>query len=269
MTDIEGRVAVVTGGASGIGRGIAQALIEEGATVVLADISGDELAAAARELGATARQVDVTDAGGVRVLADEVVGAFGSADIVVNNAGVGPEGRFDALTLDDWRWIMDVNFFGVVHGVQAFLPYLRSNPRGGHIVNTASMAVFFDFPGLGAYTASKQAVVGLSRVLAAELAEDGAPIGVTVLPPGPVRTNIRHSLRHRPPGQAGGLKDVDLEAAAGADKMRWIEPLDAGRIVARAIRNNDFWALTHPEWWPIAAQRNDADQAAFEKYPAP
>jgi NAD(P)-dependent dehydrogenase (short-subunit alcohol dehydrogenase family) len=268
MTDIAGRVAVVTGGASGIGRGIAEALIEEGATVVLADISGDGVEATAREIGATGRQVDVTDAAAVQELADETAASHGTVDIIVNNAGVGPEGRMERLTSSDWRWIMDVNFFGVVNGVQAFLPLLRANPRGGHVVNTASMSVFFDFPGLGAYTASKQAVVGLSRVLAAELRQDGLEIGVTVLPPGPTRTNIRHSLAHRPAGQDGGLRETDLETAPGADDLRWILPLDAGRVVTRAIRNNDFWAITHPEWWPMVAERNAFDQAGFERYPA-
>lgn len=267
MTTIDGRIAVVTGGASGIGRGIAEQLIAEGATVVIADISQEGVEAAAREIGALGRCVDVTDPQAVADLAAETVDRFGRVDIVVNNAGVGPEGRFDKLTLDDWHWIMNVNFFGVVNGVQAFLPLLKANPNGGHIVNTASMAVFFDFPGLGAYTASKQAVVGLSRVLAKELAEDGQPIGVTVLPPGPVRTNIRNSLQHRPAGQSGGLVDVDLEAGDGAEQLRWIDPIDAGRIVTRAIKNNDFWALTHPEWWPMVAERNAADQAAFARYP--
>jgi NAD(P)-dependent dehydrogenase (short-subunit alcohol dehydrogenase family) len=266
MTEISGRVAVVTGGASGIGRGIAEALIEEGARVVIADISAGRVHEVAHEIGAVGRAVDVTDAAAVQALADFVVAEFGGVDIVVNNAGVGPEARFDRLTLDDWRWIMDVNFFGVVHGVTAFLPILRANPGGAHIVNTASMSVFFDFPGLGAYTASKQAVVGLSRVLAAELAEEGSAIKVTVLPPGPVRTNIRNSLEHRPADQVGGLAEVDLEAGEAADELRWIDPIDAGRIVTRAIRNDDFWALTHPEWWPMVAERNAADQRGFEKY---
>jgi len=266
MTEIRGRVAVVTGGASGIGRGIAESLLAEGATVVIADIDADRVAAAAAEIGATGRRVDVSDAAAVQALAEETHAEHGRVDIVVNNAGVGPEARFDRLTLDDWRWIMEVNFFGVVNGVTAFLPILRANPDGGHIVNTASMSVFFDFPGLGAYTASKQAVVGLSRVLAAELAEEGSPVKVTVLAPGPVRTNIRESLKHRPRDQVGGLADVDLEAGEGAADLRWIDPLDAGRIVARAIRGDDFWALTHPEWWPMVAERNASDQRAFDKY---
>jgi NAD(P)-dependent dehydrogenase (short-subunit alcohol dehydrogenase family) len=266
MKDFTDRVAVVTGGASGIGRGIAEALIEAGAAhVVIADLSAERVRATAAEIGATARVVDVTDAAAVQALAEAIVSEYGRVDIVVNNAGIGPEARIAEMTLDDWKWIMDVNFFGVVHGVSAFLPALRANPEGGHIVNTASMSVFFDFPGLGAYTASKQAVVGLSRVLAAELAEEGSRVGVTVLPPGPVHTDIRNSLRHRPADHAGALADVDLEAGGGAADLRWIDPIDAGRVVVNAIRNDDFWALTHPEWWPRVQERNLADQRAFEK----
>jgi NAD(P)-dependent dehydrogenase (short-subunit alcohol dehydrogenase family) len=266
MTTIDGSVAVVTGGASGIGRGIAEQLISEGATVVIADIDAAAVAQTAKEIGAVGVQVDVSDAVAVEALAQEAMRLHGRVDIVVNNAGVGPEGRFERLTLADWQWIMGVNFFGVVNGVQAFLPLLKLNATGGHIVNTASMSVFFDFPGLGAYTASKQAVVGLSRVLAAELAQDESQIHVSVLPPGPVRTNIANSLRHRTDGQTGGLADVDLQQNDGADDLRWIDPIDAGKIVTRAIRNNDFWALTHPEWWPMVDERNKADQAAFAKY---
>jgi NAD(P)-dependent dehydrogenase (short-subunit alcohol dehydrogenase family) len=270
MTQIADTVAVVTGGASGIGRGIAEALLEAGAaTVVIADISAEAVQQTASEIPIIGRVVDVTDPVAVQRLADQTHEEFGRIDIVVNNAGVGPEGRYDTLTLDDWRWIMDVNFFGVVHGVHAFLPYLIANPRGGHIVNTASMSVFFDFPGLGAYTASKQAVVGMSRVLAAELAQDARSVHVTVLPPGPIRTNIRHSLAHRPTGQTSGLRDVDLETGDDAEHLRWLEPIDAGRIVVRAVANDDFWAITHPEWWPMVNERNERDRAGFARYPAP
>jgi NAD(P)-dependent dehydrogenase (short-subunit alcohol dehydrogenase family) len=269
MTDIADRTAVVTGAASGIGRGIAEQLIAEGARVVLADIDEDRVREVARELGGVGVGVDVSDAKSVQALADEVVSRFGGVDIVVNNAGVGPDGRIATLTLDDWRWILDVNFMGVVHGVHSFLPHLRSNPRGGHIVNTASMAVFLPLEGLGPYVASKMAVLGMSQVLAAELATDGIPVGVSVLLPGPVRTNIRESLRHRPAGQVGGLADVDLEQAEAAAGLRWIDPIDAGRIVTRAIQGDDFLAVTHPEWWPQVAERNAVTEAVFTRYPPP
>lgn len=271
MTDIKGRTAVVTGGASGIGRGIAEQLIAEGARVAIADIDEVRAHAVAEEIGAVGFRVDVADAASMQKLADDVIAEFGGVDIVVNNAGVGPAGRIVDLSLDDWKWISDVNFFGVVHGVHAFLPHLRSNPRGGHIVNTASMSVFLPLEGLGPYAASKMAVYGLSQVLAAELESDGIPVRVTVLPPGPVRTNIKESLKHRPEGQVGGLVDVNLQDDAAADSvgrdgLRWIDPIDAGRIVTRAIRNDDFLAITHPEWWNLVADSFSQVEREFTRY---
>jgi NAD(P)-dependent dehydrogenase (short-subunit alcohol dehydrogenase family) len=267
MTSIEGKAAVVTGGASGIGRGIAEQLIAEGARVAIADIDAGRAESVAAEIGAVGFGVDVSDPAAVERLAESVVEALGGIDIVVNNAGVGPDGRIADLTLDDWRWIMDVNFFGVVNGVQAFLPRLLANPNGGHIVNTASMASFLPLEGLGPYVASKMAVLGLSQVLAMELATDGAQVHVTVMPPGPVRTNIKESLKHRPAGQVGALKDVDLENAEEATGLRYIDPREAGRVVTRSIRNDDFLAITHPEWWFMLEERNAALKAEFDRYP--
>ncbi|MFJ6376235.1 SDR family oxidoreductase [Pseudarthrobacter oxydans] len=266
MTEIAGRVAVVTGGASGIGRGIAEQLIEEGAQVVIADINKDTVETVAAEIGAWGVSLDVTDAAAVSALADATVEKYGKVEIIVNNAGVGPSAPISALTLDDWHWIINVNLFGVINGVHAFLPHLLGNPNGGHIVNTASMAIFSPLSGLGAYGASKAGVAALSEVLSKELEEQGSAVKVTVLPPGPVRSNIKNSLSHRPTGQTGALVDVDLTAEEGADSLRWINPRDAGRIVTRAIRNNDFLALTHPEWWPMVAERNAVTKASFEKY---
>jgi NAD(P)-dependent dehydrogenase (short-subunit alcohol dehydrogenase family) len=268
MTDIANRVAVVTGGASGIGRGIAEQLLAEGARVAIADIDGARAEAVAAEIGAVGFRVDVADLASVQQLAQDVVAEFGGVDIVVNNAGVGPTGRIVDLTPDDWKWITDVNYFGVVNGVQAFLPLLRANPAGGHIVNTASMAIFLPLEGLAPYVASKMAVYGLSQVLAAELASDGIPVHVSVLPPGPVHTNIKESLKHRPAGHNGGLADVDLEEGEAADGLRWIDPIDAGRIVTRAIRNNDFLAITHPDWWPMVADGFAKVEADFTRYEA-
>jgi len=266
MTDIQDRIAVVTGGASGIGRGIAEQLIAEGASVVIADLDASRVVEVAAEIGATGFAVDVSDPTSVGNLADQVVAQFGRVDIVVNNAGVGPAGRIIDLTLDDWHWIMNVNFFGVVHGVHSFLPHLLKNENGGHIVNTSSMATYLPFEGLGAYVASKMGVLGLSQVLHDELSSDGSKVQVSVLPPGPVRTDIKNSLRHRPEGLKGNLTDVDLESNEEAADLRWIDPIDAGRVVTRAIRNNDFLAITHPEWWSMIAERNEVLQASFEKY---
>src|SRR5699024_6883254 len=196
--DLTGKVAVVTGGASGIGRGIGAELVGRGCRVVLADIDEAAVAATAAELGAVGLAVDVTDPAGVARLADRVVAEFGAVHILCNNAGVGPSGAVADLSLEDWRWIFDVNFFGVVHGTHAFLPHLRANGTWGHVVNTSSLSLLAPPPGVGSYVATKAAVLGMSEVLATELAAEGVDIGVTALLPGPVTTNIRNSLRHRP-----------------------------------------------------------------------
>ncbi|WP_345750858.1 SDR family oxidoreductase [Microbacterium rhizophilus] len=267
MTDIAGRVAVITGGASGIGRGIAEQLIEEGAKVVIADINAEALRRTADEIGAYGVVTDVTDIASVAALAAAAIDRFGRIDIAVNNAGVGPTALIEDLTLADWRWMIDVNLWGVIHGVHTFLPYLIANEHGGHIVNTASMAIFNPLPGLGAYSAAKFGVQGLSETLALELAEHHPNVHVTILPPGPVRTNIKESLKARPASEAGALRDVDLTADESAADLRWVDPGTAGRIVARAIRNDDLYAPTHPEWWPIVDARNERIHADFEKYP--
>lgn len=266
MTEIIGKLAVVTGGASGIGRGIAEQLIEEGAQVVIADIDLDLVETVAAEIGASGVVLDVSDAAAVSALAKATVEKYGRVDIIVNNAGVGPSAPISELTLDDWHWIMNVNLFGVINGVHAFLPILMDNPEGGHIVNTASMSIFSPLSGLGAYGASKAGVAALSEVLSMELEDQDSLVKVTVMPPGPVLSNINRSLIHRPKDQTGKLVDVDLTAEDGAASLRWIKPREAGRIVTRAIRNNDFWALTHPEWWPLVAERNVVTQTAFNKY---
>lgn len=267
MTEIAGKVAVVTGGASGIGRGIAEELIARGARVVIADINGERLLPVAEEIGAVGVRTDVTDPESVQALADAVLERFGRVDIVVNNAGVGPTAPIKDLTLADWRWMIDVNLWGVINGIHVFLPLLRANPDGGHIVNTASMAVFNPLPGLGPYTAAKMGVQGLSEVLAMELEAEGSRVHVSILPPGPVRTNIKESLNYRPAGETGGLRADDLEAKPEAQQLRWVTPSVAGAIVARAIENDDLYALTHPDWWDRVAGRIEAIKAEFDRYP--
>ncbi|MFV0375003.1 SDR family oxidoreductase [Microbacterium sp.] len=244
ITDWNGRVAVVTGGASGIGKGIVDAFREAGATVVVADRDQAALARL-REEGYEAIETDVTDAGSVSRLAEAVVAAHGKVDLVVNNAGVGPKAPAAELTLDDWRWVIDVNLMGVIHGIHHFLPHLIANPDGAWIVNTASMARYFTPAGYTPYVASKAAVEGLSLTLAGELAAAGERVGVTVLHPGAVRTNIKDSLRNRPAGNAGALVDFDIAQKVLDDDL-WIEPAQAGQIVLRAVRSGDPYAFTHP-----------------------
>jgi NAD(P)-dependent dehydrogenase (short-subunit alcohol dehydrogenase family) len=159
--------------------------------------------------------------------------------------------------------VLGVNLFGVIHGVQTFLPLLEANPDGGHIVNTASMAGLVAPAGLGAYCVSKFGVVALTEVLAAELAEAGSKVGATVLCPGTVRTNIHTSSRNRPGHFAsGGLMDVDISRQDNP-AYRWIGPQEAGAVVVRAIKRGDLYALTHPDWYGMVEQRHAAIADAF------
>jgi NAD(P)-dependent dehydrogenase (short-subunit alcohol dehydrogenase family) len=263
LPDLDGKVAVVTGGASGIGKGIAAALAAEGARVIIADIQPDALAATAAELGVVGIEADVSDSASVVRLARAAVERYGTVHVVCNNAGIGPLAPVKDLTLDDWRWMLGVNLWGVIHGVHAFLPILSANPDGGHIVNTASMAGLVAHARLGAYSTAKFGVVALTEALAEELAADGSRVGASVLCPGTVRTNIGTSSRNRPAelGDAG-FKDVDIELEDNP-RYRWIYPDEAGRVVVRAIKRGHLYALTHPDWYPQVAARHQAIAAAF------
>jgi NAD(P)-dependent dehydrogenase (short-subunit alcohol dehydrogenase family) len=266
FTDLEGKVAVVTGGASGIGKGIAQALANEGAQVVIADIEDGALQATASELGATGIQTDVSKAESVEALSKEVVERFGTAHVLVNNAGIGPLGNIADLTLDDWKWMIGVNLWGVIHGIHWFLPILKANEEGGHIVNTSSMAGLVGMPGLGSYTLTKYGVLGLTEVLAKELEAEGSKVGATVLCPGTIHTNIGTSSRNRPDGNAGGLKDVDISQEGSEVDMsgvRWMVPIEVGDIVVNAMRQGDLYALTHPDWWNMVEPRFEHIASAF------
>jgi NAD(P)-dependent dehydrogenase (short-subunit alcohol dehydrogenase family) len=257
ISDLEGRVAVVTGGASGIGRGVAEELLARGATVVIADVEAAPLQATAAEIGATAIRTDVSDAVSVQALAEETLRRLGRVDIVCNNAGVGPFSRIESMTLADWKFVIDVNLWGVIHGVHAFLPHLIANSNGGHIVNTASQAGLTAFPDVGAYSVTKYGVVALTETLAAELARDHPKVGATVLCPGPVMTNIHQSQRNRPAAlPMGGLRDIAVEdMSKGAPGARYLAPREVGRIVADAIADGRLYTLTHPEMFDIIAPR--------------
>ena len=268
LQDLAGKVAVVTGGASGIGKGIAMRLKTQGMQVVIADIEQDALERAAAEIGAIGVRTDVSSFESVQALADEVVRRFGVVHVVCNNAGVGSVAKIADMTLADWTWIMGVNLGGVIHGVKAFLPALLANPEGGHIVNTASMAGLSILPTLGGYSVSKFAIVAFSETLAQELAADGANVGVTVLCPGPVHSNLKSSSRNRPAALSdAGLADSDLEDSEDGAGMRWLDPEEVGEVVVRAIRRGDLYALTHPDMAPLVEQRHRQIADAFANSP--
>lgn len=267
MPDLDGRVAVVTGGASGIGKGIARQLRAEGMEVVIADVQEDAMGETATELGAVGIRTDVSDVRSVQALARAVTERFGTVHVVCNNAGIGPWARIVDLTIDDWRWMVGVNLWGVIHGVHTFLPILLANAEGGHIVNTASMAGLVPTPRLGAYVTTKFGVVGLTETLAMELAQDGAKVGVSVLCPGPVHTNIGRSSRNRPSELSEvGFADVRLEDHyVYRPGFEWVEPDQAGAVVVDAVKSGKLYALTHPGALDGVQQRFRQVVGAFEQ----
>ena len=246
MQDFKDRVAIVTGGASGIGLGLAKAFIAEGAHVVIADIEERPLRAAAEALGATGIRTDVANAADLDALAAEVERRFGRADILCNNAGVAPKVRIQDATADDWRFILDVNLWGVINGIRSFLPLLLRNPDGGHIVNTSSAGGFVTSPMIGTYAVTKAGVVALSETLSAELKLSGAKVGVTILAPGAVRTNLQTSVRNRPTHLADTkAADIDFRTSGHLAKQRWITPDSVGPVVIDAIRRGALYVTTH------------------------
>jgi NAD(P)-dependent dehydrogenase (short-subunit alcohol dehydrogenase family) len=262
---LAGKVAVITGGASGIGWALAVAMRAEGMQVMIADIEAERLAQTAAELGVPAVQTDVSDPGQMANLAARAVAEFGTVHVMCNNAGIGPMSPVAKLTLADWRWMIDVNLLGTVHGITQFLPILRRNAEGGHFLNTGSMASLMPVSTLATYCTAKYGVLGLSEVLALELAAEAAKIGVTVLCPGPVATDLGSSTRNRPTGLAGGLRDVQLEDSAQFRDavVDWMPPEQAAAIALAAIKRNDFYAITHPAMLDEVRARHAAIEQAF------
>jgi len=244
---------------------MARAMIGQGMEVMIADVEGERLHQAAAELGCAAQVTDVTDAQAVTALADAAAARFGQVDLLCNNAGVGPMAPLGQLTLNDWRWMIDVNLWGVIHGITAFLPLLRANPNGAHVVNTASMAALMPVPGLVAYCATKYAVIGLSEAMAEDFAAEGLDIGVTIVCPGPVRTDLGNSTRNRPAALAGGLQDVLLEDSVQFEDspINWQDADDTAAQVVRAIRAGDHYVITHPDMIAPVKARHQAIEAAF------
>jgi NAD(P)-dependent dehydrogenase (short-subunit alcohol dehydrogenase family) len=266
VENLRGRIGVVTGGASGIGKAIGAAMVAEGMQVMLADVEADRLHATAEAIGAVGVVADVSKAEDVDALARAAVERFGTVHVLCNNAGIGPMAPLADLTLGDWRWMLDVNLWGVIHGITSFLPILRGNAEGGHVVNTASMAGLMPVPSLTPYCASKYAVVGLSEAMAIELAADGGRIGVSILCPGPVRSDLGRSTRNRPAALAGALTDVLLEDSVQfqEEAIDWLSAEETAAQVIRAIRHNELYVITHPGMRAPVETRHRGIEQAFD-----
>ncbi|HZE52429.1 MAG TPA: SDR family NAD(P)-dependent oxidoreductase [Bradyrhizobium sp.] len=274
MRELAGKTAFVTGGASGIGLALGRAFAQAGMKVMLADIEADALAAAVKGLenvrpGVRGVICDVADPSSVERAAKASYEAFGNVHVVCNNAGVAASGGIDNISLDNWRWVLDVNLMGVLHGIRSFLPHIRGHGEGGHFVNTASMAGMESGLGFSPYGASKFAVVGMSEGLAAQLRPLG--IGVSVLCPSFVRTRIGESGRNRPQ-RFGPTPSLDPNGPAAAVVAEIASRLQAGldpaavaERVLDAIRNDELYVFTHPNMRGQVDERFTAIQAAMDK----
>ena len=258
MRELREKVAVITGAASGIGRAVAERCAGAGMKVVLADVEESALVAAERafkDAGADVLGVrtDVSRADEVEALAGRAVERFGAVHLVHNNAGVAAGGLMWELPLADWKWVLGVNLWGVIHGVRTFVPLMLAQGDEGHVVNTASLAGLTSTPFLGPYSVSKHGVVTLSETLLKELAMQGAKVKVSVLCPGLVRTRIGESGRNRP-AQLEHERDDDASAVDAMSSGAFQQLVEAGMDpaavadqVLEAVRQERFWVLTHPE----------------------
>lgn len=275
MEDLNGRVAVITGAASGIGLGLARELGEAGCRLSLGDIDLEGLQQATESLRADGFDVlsvrtDVGRLADVEGLAAATVDRFGAVHIVVNNAGVIAWNPIDSLAIDDWKWVIDVNVWGLIHGVHVFLPILQRQDDEGHFVNVSSIGgVLADVPFMATYSATKGAVIGMSLTLASELRLQGRPIGVTIVCPSGTRDTRAHlAERNRPASLGEVYRDPAAQALFDlvADQVAVGQPLrDLTRRVVDAVRRNELWVFPHPESAPMIQARLDAVSAVLSQ----
>ena len=274
MIDLKGRVAVVTGAASGLGRAMALAFADQGMHVALGDVAetSDVFAAVqAKGVSALSMKLDVSNAAEVEAFAAMVERDLGPAFLVCNNAGVSPLGAAWETSVGDWQWILGVNLWGVIHGIRSFVPRLMKR-NVGHVVNTASVAGLINPPGSGAYNVTKHAVVALSETLHHDLRERGSGVGVSVLCPAYVPTGIADSERNRPAGLEATVQTP--EAIARQQMLK--KAVASGRLsadhiamaVVQAVQEERFYILTHPRIkGAIAARMEDILQEHAPRNP--
>jgi NAD(P)-dependent dehydrogenase (short-subunit alcohol dehydrogenase family) len=252
MKDVNNKVAFITGGASGVGLGMARVFHKAGMRVMIADIRPeflDEARAAFAGQSDAVRfiQVDITDRRALTAAAEATVKAFGKVHVLCNNAGINIFKTVEDTTYSDWDWIVAINLTGVFNGVKSFVPHIRAHGEGGHIVNTASMAALAAGPSAGAYTATKFGVRGLSESLRLSLAQ--YHIGVSVLCPGLVNSRIYKTEELRPENLYGADYRVDAEFMQRLEQVHQIgmDPIEVGEKVLRGIQRNDLFILSHPD----------------------
>jgi NAD(P)-dependent dehydrogenase (short-subunit alcohol dehydrogenase family) len=269
MDNLTGKVAFITGGASGIGLGMATAFAAAGMNVVIADLRRDHIETALERLDGErvhAIELDVTDREGFTRAADEAERVFGNVHVLCNNAGVGVLGPAALARYADWDWGLGVLLGGAVNGIQTFLPRLLAHGESGHIVNTSSMAGVLPVPNSVIYTTAKAALIGMSEVLRSELAAEG--IGVSAFCPGPVQTNIGEVGKTRPARYAdSGYADFERQLAERETSPLWMDPLECGERVLAGIRNDDLYIFTHREFRDGADERFKAMLASFPDEP--
>ncbi len=263
MYEVDGKTAVITGAAGGMGLGMARSFANAGMNLVLADIDAERLSASVDQLkadgyAAIGVPTDVTKEEQIQALAQAALDEFGAVHIMSNNAGIGIPGTVDDMTLDDWKWTMDVDLWSVVYGVRTFLPLLKEQGEG-HITATSSMAGLTCGPVLGAYHVAKHGVVALMDTVRIELKLAKSDVRASVLCPGPIDTDIALSERLRPDDietrDNNKLEDKFFEGLRNA-LAGGMDPDEVGDIVLEAIQNERFWILTHPnEFLPFVEKR--------------
>jgi NAD(P)-dependent dehydrogenase (short-subunit alcohol dehydrogenase family) len=264
MKDLTGRVAVVTGAASGIGRATATRFAEEGMKVVLADIEEQALTDAVDTLRSAGHQVigvptNVADWAAVQALAQATMDAFGAVHVVHNNAGVVVSGPIAELSLADWEWVLGVDLWSVIYGIKAFLPLIKRAGEG-HVVNTASTAGLQSSATIAPYNVAKFGVVAITETLRLELEAEHSPVSASVLCPGAINTRIVTSERNRAPESAQEHQSSEAERAFMKRAGRLLaeqgkDPAEVADLVVKAILADEFWILTHPEWKNLLKER--------------
>jgi NAD(P)-dependent dehydrogenase (short-subunit alcohol dehydrogenase family) len=256
VKELEGRVAVVTGAASGIGRGLAERFAAEGMKVVLADVEAEPLEEAVETIRASGGEAigvrtDVSREADVQALADATIAEFGAVHVLANNAGVETGAAFGDISVPAWEWVLGVNLWGVLHGCRIFLPLIRAQGEG-HIVNTASLAAFATgLPTFAPYTTTKFAILAASECLELELLAGGEKVGVSLLCPGVVKTRMPDAERNRPDGVAFSetipMRQSILGQLRRLAAEKGMEPSEVAGMVVDAIRERRFFVLTHPD----------------------